>query len=51
MSEKEASIISFPDENGLFDYLGFEANDVNSLKWCKELFEYYWERAKPVSLI
>ena len=51
MSEKEASILSFPDENGLFDYLGFEAKDARSLNWCKELFEYYWDRAQPVNLI
>jgi predicted transcriptional regulator len=51
MSEKEASIIAFPDKDGLFDYLGFEAKDQPSLRWCRELFEYYWAQSEPVSLI
>jgi predicted transcriptional regulator len=50
MSEKEASIIAFPDEDGLYDYLGFEATDTISLNWCRELFEYYWARAEPINL-
>ena len=50
MSEKEASMISFPDENGSYDYLGFEATDAHSLNWCRDVFDYYWARAEPVSL-
>lgn len=50
MSEKEASIIAFPDEDGLYDYLGFEATDQRSLNWCRDLFEYYWAKAKPLGL-
>ena len=46
MNEKFV-IISFPDKNGAFDYLGFESTDQRTLNWCKGLFEYYWMRSKP----
>lgn len=46
MNEKFV-IISFPDKNGTFDYLGFESTDQRTLNWCKDLFAYYWMRSKP----
>jgi predicted transcriptional regulator len=49
-SEKEVSILSFPDMEGRFDYLGFEATDETTLNWCRDVFQYYWERSKPLNL-
>lgn len=45
MSEKEVAMISFPLAEGTFDYLGFTSKDEASHKWCRDLFEHYWERA------
>lgn len=47
MSEKEFAILSFPTFNGKFDYLGFTSKNDRALKWCKDLFRYYWESAEP----
>jgi predicted transcriptional regulator len=49
-SEKEASILAFPDKSGSFDYLGFEAFDSLTLNWCKEVFQYYWEHSTPLTI-
>jgi len=49
-SEKEISILSFPLPNWEFDYLGFEATDEASLKWTKDLFDYYWAKSSPVHI-
>lgn len=45
MSEKEVAGVAFPFPDGRFDYLGFTATDERSHKWCRDLFQYYWERA------
>lgn len=45
MSEKEVAGVAFPLPDGRFDYLGFTATDERPHKWCKDLFQYYWERA------
>jgi len=45
MSEKEVAGVAFPFPDGKFDYLGFTATDERSRKWCKDLFQYYWEKA------
>lgn len=47
MSEKEVAGVAFPLSDGRFDYLGFTATDKRSHKWCRDLFQYYWERARP----
>lgn len=46
MSEKDVGILSFPTIDGKFDYLGFTSQDKVTLKWCKDLFRYYWDRAE-----
>jgi len=46
MSEKEVAILAFPLKNGRFDFFGFSATDESSLKWCRDLFMYYWERGE-----
>ena len=46
MSEKEVAILSFPTLDGSFDYLGFTSKEEKALKWCSDLFEFYWESAE-----
>ena len=50
MSEKMVAI-AFPTGDGRFDYLGFTAADRRSNLWCRDLFLYYWEQAKPKTLV
>ena len=42
LTEKEVQF-TFPSLDGSFDYMGFESNDPKTLKWCKEIYEYYWD--------
>ncbi|UCD43898.1 MAG: helix-turn-helix domain-containing protein [Candidatus Bathyarchaeota archaeon] len=46
MSEKEVAIVTFPMTDGKFDFYGFASTDLGTLEWCRDVFEYYWERAK-----
>jgi hypothetical protein len=38
--------IAFPTTDGQYDYKGFTATDGSSLKWCKELFQFFWDEAR-----
>jgi len=49
MNEKEVAILSFPMENNLFDYRGFSSTDPEFHGWCKKIYQFYWEKAEPVS--
>ena len=44
LSEKQC-VVAFPTSNGQYDYRGFTATDDSSLKWCRELFQNYWDEA------
>jgi len=46
MSEKEVAAVSFPEEDGRFDYLGFSSTDEDTHEWCKDVFEYFWSRSE-----
>jgi len=46
MSEKEVAIVSFPLVNGRFDYLGFTSKDRRVHRWCADVFQFHWERAR-----
>jgi predicted transcriptional regulator len=48
MSEKEVAGVSFSTQNGKLDHLDFRGLDERSIRWCKNLFEYYWEKAKRI---
>ena len=50
MSEK-AVFLAFPLNDGSFDYTGFFSVNPESVKFCSDLFEYYWKRTHiiPVS--
>lgn len=41
LSENQC-VVAFPTSNGQYDYKGFTATDDASLKWCRELFQNYW---------
>ena len=49
MSEKEVAAVSFPEEDGRFDYLGFSSTDKDTHKWCKDVFEYFWDKSEKRS--
>jgi predicted transcriptional regulator len=36
-------VIAFPTADGQYDYTGFTASDDSSLKWCKKLFQRFWD--------
>ena len=46
MSEKEVAIVCFPFSDGRFDYLGFTSADERAHRWCRDIFQYYWERSR-----
>jgi predicted transcriptional regulator len=48
VSEKEA-IIAFPLSDKSFDYLGFFSKDPVSLKYCREVFNHYWQKGESPS--
>jgi predicted transcriptional regulator len=45
LSEKSCAL-AFPDVEGEFDYRGFTATDERALRWCRDLFQYYWGAAE-----
>ncbi len=45
MNEKEVAILNFLNPVTGFEYNGFTSTDCNTVKWCKEIFDYYWEKA------
>ncbi len=47
MNEKEVAVVSFPSLDGRFDYTGFTSKDERAIKWCEELYLYFWERSAP----
>jgi len=47
ISDEEAVLV-FPTNDGKFDYQGFVCKDENSLAWCRNLFQHYWERARTL---
>jgi predicted transcriptional regulator len=47
MSEREVGILSFCKGNGEFDFIGFSSDDEGARRWCRDLFEFFWERAEP----
>jgi predicted transcriptional regulator len=47
-SDKEA-VFGLPYLNGRMDYAQFFSKDPKFIKWCKDLFVYFWERGKPMT--
>src|SRR3990170_662939 len=48
MNEKVAAFC-LPNQSGRIDYTGFGGSDPKFHKWCKDLYLYYWEQAKPIT--
>ncbi len=48
LTEKHA-IFCLPNQSGRIDYTGFSGKDPKFRAWCKDLFLYYWDKAKPVT--
>jgi len=44
VSDKLSGRVFFPTIEGHFDYRGFTVVDELSHKFCKDLFEYYWNK-------
>ena len=49
LTEKYA-VFCLPNQSGRIDYTGFTGNDPKFHKWCKDLFLYYWRKARPTNL-
>ena len=47
VTEKEA-MFGLPFLNGQMDYAQLFSRDSKFHEWCKDLFLFYWEKAKPV---
>jgi len=50
MLTSESAVICLPDLEGKMDYttrLG--SKDATFRKWCGDMFEYYWAKARPQS--
>jgi predicted transcriptional regulator len=45
VNEKEA-FVAIRGSSGIIDFLGFFGTDEKFRKWCRDLFEYYWERSE-----
>jgi len=47
VSEK-AAFISFPSNNGAFDYRGFLSSDSRAIGFCRDIFNHYWQRVRII---
>jgi len=47
VSDKEA-VFGLPYLNGKMDHAQYFSTDPDFLKWCRDLYLYYWDRAKPI---
>lgn len=47
MTEKEVASAAFPLHSGRFDYLGFTSKDPQVHNWCHDIYDHFWEVAKP----
>ena len=50
MSEKQVSSLSFITLEGKHDYLAFKSTDPLAHKWCREIYQHYWDTGTPVSI-
>jgi predicted transcriptional regulator len=47
LTEKEA-VFSLPYLNGKMDYAQYRGEEPEFIKWSMDLFQYFWDRAKPM---
>ena len=43
---EQVALISFPNAENKFDYLGFIITNEDAHRWTKDLYRYYWDKAK-----
>jgi predicted transcriptional regulator len=36
------SVMSFPNADGMYDYIGFASTEETALDWCNDLFNHHW---------
>ncbi len=48
VSEKEAVIV-FPLNDGSFDYTGFYSKEPSMRRFCRDLFDSYWDKGVPLT--
>ena len=48
VSEKTA-LICFPLNDGSFDYTGFISKNERAIRFCEDLFDFYWKQVKILS--
>jgi predicted transcriptional regulator len=39
-------VLAFPSSDGQYDFKGFTSTQDPALKWCRELFQRYWDEAE-----
>jgi predicted transcriptional regulator len=49
LTEKYA-VFCLPNLSGRIDYTGFSGTNKKFHKWCKDLFLYYWKKARPFGI-
>ena len=49
LSEKNL-FLSFPLHDGTFDYTGFQSSSPEAVKYCSELFNYFWSKTNIISV-
>jgi len=46
LTEGEVSLLALPKRDGEMDVVGYQSKDPAFHDWCRDLFEFYWMRAK-----
>ena len=48
MNEREVGILAFPLLTGRYDFAGFTSKDERTHRYCRDLFEHYWQKAEQL---
>jgi predicted transcriptional regulator len=43
---ERAAIVGFPTSDGKMDYLAFYTENELALRWCEDLFMYFWNQVE-----
>ena len=44
-------VLAFPTSEGQYDFKGFTSTSESSLNWCRELYQYYWDKSETRKLL
>jgi predicted transcriptional regulator len=50
-STEKSIFIAFPLHDGTFDYTGFYSTKPEAVKYCRDLFDYYWSKTKIIPVL